>query len=153
MATPVSATTTPGAGQTTARPSASTTMQNSATLAPPIRSGRCPNAIRVTMNAMLNVVRASHAWLQPRSRNSNGTNVVIAAKPTPLNARVTPGRHIARTMAESGGGAAGLPGVRRNGTTNPIVASGRAIVATPTAAKPLLAYRPLPAGAPTAYAV
>src|SRR3954462_14849752 len=138
-ATPVSATTRPGACQTTARPSASTTMQTSATLAPPIRSGRCPNAIRVTMNATLNVVSASHAWLQPRSRNSNGTKVVIAAKPTPLNAKATPGRYIARTIAESGGAAAPLAGCRRNGTPNPIVASGRSIVATPTAANPLLA--------------
>src|SRR3954463_7991394 len=153
MATPVSATTTPDACQTTARPSASTTMQTTATLAPPIRSGRCPNAIRVTMNVTLNVVSASQAWLQPRSRNSNGTKVVIAAKPTPLKAKATPGRHIARTIAERGGAAAALGGVRRNGTTNPIVASGRSIVATPTAANPLLAYRPLPAGAPIAYAV
>src|SRR3954463_13438445 len=139
MATPVNATTTPGACQTTPRPSASTTMQTSATLAPPIRSGRCPNAIRVTMNATLNVVSASHAWLQPRSRNSNGTKVVIAAKPTPLNAKATRGPNIAGTIAEGGGAAAALGGVRRNRTTNPIVASGRSIVATPTAAKPLLA--------------
>jgi hypothetical protein len=84
------------------------------------------------MNATLNVVSASHAWLQPRSRNSNGTKVVIAAKPMPLNARATPGSHIARTMAESGGAAAALGGVRRNGTTNTIVASGRSVVATGT---------------------
>src|SRR3954469_22533523 len=114
-------------------------MHTTATLAPPMRSGRGPNPTRVTMNATLNVVSASHAWLQPRSRNSNGTKVVIAAKPTPLNANATPGRHIARTIAESGGGQRALGGVRRNGTTNPIVASGRSIVATPTAAKPLLA--------------
>ena len=133
---PASASVRDGASQIIAWPAASISTQTSATLAPPILSGRWPKKIRPSMKATLKLVKGSQAGDQPRWAKSSAMNVTIAPKPTPLSAKPRPGTHTAPATSAKAARALRVDATARNDATSGRVTSGINIVASAIAAKP-----------------
>ena len=77
------------------RPAASISTQTSATLPPPILSGRCANSNRMPMKAMPKKVKANEALPQFFAANNSAMNVVMTPRPTPHSINPRPGTHTA----------------------------------------------------------
>src|SRR5271165_4945839 len=91
----------PGASQIRAKPTASTIMQTSATLAPPIRSGTWPNNRRAATSATAKAVNTNQTGLHPRCAASSEPKAMIAPKPILLSAEPKPGIQTAAATFKS----------------------------------------------------
>ena len=83
------------APQISSWPAASMITHTSATLAPPILSGRWPKNRRAPMKATPNAVKASEALPQSLAANSRAMKAVMTPKPTLDRARPMPGAQTA----------------------------------------------------------
>src|SRR5574337_1350697 len=121
-----------GESQIKARPAASRIAKASATLAPPIRSGKWPSAIRAAMKAAAKIVYAAHAGSKPCSTKNSTEKAVMAPKPTLLNARPSPGAHTALATLAQGDARCCFDGAAGSGAMSANVATGISIVASAT---------------------
>ncbi len=112
------------------------TIETDATLAPPILSGRWPNATRAAMNAAANAVIPSQIGVHPLAANSSVAKVVIAPKLRLLKVSPIPGTETAASTIDRRGWGRSSGGTERSRRFSGNTASGPSVVASPIAKSP-----------------